>query len=131
MGCTSERPHSILVRRIVAFGGWLTIHRLGGHFQGGAVLHWANGNASKGVLFSGDIIQVVADRQWVRFMYSYPNLIPFPSSKVSEMTDKISKFEFGRLYSGFHRVIETDAKESVLKSAQRYIDAVEGRLFTT
>ena len=64
-------------------------------------------------------------------MYSYPNLIPLPPSKVSEMTDKISKLEFGRLYNGFHRVIETDAKESVLTSAQRYIDAVEGRLFTT
>ncbi len=35
----------------------------------------------KGILLTGDIIQVVADERWVSFMYSYPNLIPLPARK--------------------------------------------------
>ena len=49
----------------------LTLLRLGGHFAGGTVMHWQQGAGGRGVLLSGDIIQVVADRQWVSFMYSY------------------------------------------------------------
>ena len=49
----------------------MTLLRLGGHFPGGTVLHWKQGAGGKGVLLSGDIIQVVADRRWVSFMYSY------------------------------------------------------------
>ncbi|MEO7019270.1 MAG: MBL fold metallo-hydrolase, partial [Ktedonobacteraceae bacterium] len=56
----------------------VTLLRLGGHFPGGTVLHWRQGAGGQGVLLSGDIIQVVADRQWISFMYSYPNLIPLP-----------------------------------------------------
>jgi hypothetical protein len=36
-----------------------------------------------GALFSGDIIQVVPDRRWVSFMYSYPNLIPLSAAECS------------------------------------------------
>ena len=49
----------------------VTLYRLGGHFAGGTVLHWRQGMDGKGALLAGDIIQVVADRQWVTFMYSY------------------------------------------------------------
>lgn len=56
----------------------LTLHRLGGHFKGGAVCHWKNGDGGNGILLTGDIIQVVQDQEWVSFMYSYPNLIPLP-----------------------------------------------------
>ena len=49
----------------------ITLHRLGGHFAGGTVLHWQQGADGRGALLSGDIIQVVADRQWLSFMYSY------------------------------------------------------------
>ncbi len=47
----------------------MTLIRLGGHFPGGTVLHWKQGAGGKGALLSGDIIQVVADRRWVSFMY--------------------------------------------------------------
>src|SRR5713101_2309095 len=56
-----------------ALADGITLIRLGGHFPGGTVLHWKEGAGGKGVLLSGDIIQVVADRRWVSFMYSYPN----------------------------------------------------------
>ncbi len=48
----------------------VTLLRLGGHFAGGTVLHWAGGDGGRGALLSGDIVQVVADRRWVSFMRS-------------------------------------------------------------
>ncbi len=109
----------------------LTLHRLGGHFKGGTVLHWENGYDERGVLLTGDIIQVVADRKWVSFMYSYPNLIPLPAKKVAEISEKVSVLKFDRIYHAFHRVVGENAKECVQKSAERYIYAIEGRLFST
>ncbi|NRD77119.1 hypothetical protein HPT25_06370 [Bacillus sp. BRMEA1] len=109
----------------------LTLHRLGGHFKGGTVLHWANNQAGNGILLTGDIIQVVADPHWVSFMYSYPNLIPLPAKKVAEIAEKVRELKFERLYNAFHRVVKEKANEAVNKSAERYIAALEGKLFET
>ncbi|WP_449621117.1 MBL fold metallo-hydrolase [Robertmurraya sp. Marseille-Q9965] len=107
------------------------IHRLGGHFKGGSVLEWKDGNEQKGILLSGDIIQVVAGREWVSFMYSYPNLIPLPVSKVQEIAKRVNELKFDRLYNAFHRIVKEDAKNAVQKSAARYIAALNGTLFNT
>ncbi|MBB6452392.1 hypothetical protein HNQ94_000837 [Salirhabdus euzebyi] len=109
----------------------LTLYRLGGHFKGGSVLHWSEGNEGKGSLLSGDIIQVVADQNWVSFMYSYPNLIPLPIKKVEEIAEKVKLIPFNRLYNAFHRKIFNNANQAVQKSATRYIKALEGELFQT
>lgn len=109
----------------------MTIHRLGGHFKGGAVLHWEDGNEGKGVLLTGDIIQVVADRKWVSFMYSYPNLIPLPAKTVREIAEKVKPLSFNRIYNAFHKTVKEDANQSVQLSADRYIRAVQGELFQT
>ena len=109
----------------------ITLYRLGGHFKGGAVLHWKNGDNNKGILFTGDIMQVAADRQWVSFMYSYPNFIPLPASKVREMADKVKDLSFNRIYNAFNRVVMENAEQAVQKSANRYIKAIEGTLFNT
>jgi glyoxylase-like metal-dependent hydrolase (beta-lactamase superfamily II) len=109
----------------------LTIHRLGGHFLGGAVLHVKEASGGKGLLLTGDIIQVVADQEWVSFMYSYPNLIPLPASKVEEMAHKVKPLKFDRLYNAFHRFVESGADEAVQRSATRYLQALEGELFHT
>ena len=57
-------------------GEGLMLVRCGGHFEGGTVLHWQGGADGKGAILTGDIIQVVADRKHVSFMYSYPNYVP-------------------------------------------------------
>lgn len=111
--------------------GGFTLNRLGGHFAGGAVLHWPSGNSGKGLLLTGDIIQVVADQDWVSFMYSYPNLIPLPASKVADIASKVEPLAFDRIYNAFHKIVQENANEAVQRSAKRYIDALEGRLFTT
>ncbi|TDL30872.1 MBL fold metallo-hydrolase [Jeotgalibacillus sp. S-D1] len=109
----------------------LSLYRLGGHFKGGAVLHWKSGFNNKGILLTGDVIQVVADREWVSFMYSYPNLIPLPAGIVSRIASKTSELSFERLYNAFHRVVKEDAQQAVQRSAERYIKALEGNLFKT
>jgi glyoxylase-like metal-dependent hydrolase (beta-lactamase superfamily II) len=107
----------------------VTLYRLGGHFAGGTVLHWQQGTNGRGALLAGDIIQVVADRQWVSFMYSYPNLIPLPASEVRRMRDKVESLEFERLYGAwFERIVMQDAHAAVLRSADRYIRALQNVL---
>lgn len=107
----------------------IVLHRLGGHFKGATILEWQN--KKEGVLFVGDIVRVVADRQWVTFMYSYPNFIPLPANTVDRMANRLNSIQFNKLYDAFHRVISDDAQNRVQLSAKRYIAALEGKLFNT
>jgi hypothetical protein len=110
--------------RLDLFGG-LTLLRLGGHFAGGTVLHWPAGAEGRGALLAGDIVQVVADRRWVSFMRSYPNLIPLPAAKVEAMVAALEPWEFDRIYGAwFGRVVDADAHDAVRRSAARYVRAV-------
>ena len=103
----------------------LTLIRCGGHFEGGTVLHWAEGAGSKGTVLSGDILQVVEDRRWVSFMYSYPNLIPLPAKTIRRIVSAVEPFEFDRIYGAWWgKVVATDAKSAVHRSADRYIRAL-------
>ena len=102
-------------------GGGLTLVRCGGHFEGGQVLHWAEQRA----LLSGDIVQVIPDRRYVSFMYSYPNLIPLPPSAVQRIAAALAPFEFDTIYGAwFDRVVERDGSAVVRRSADRYVRAV-------
>jgi Metallo-beta-lactamase superfamily len=102
-------------------GGGLTLVRCGGHYDGGQVLHCAERRA----LFSGDIVQVIPDRRYVGFMYSYPNLIPLPPSKVQHIADALSPFSFDSIYGAwFDRVIERDGSAVVRRSVDRYVRSV-------
>jgi len=81
----------------------LTLINCGGHFEGGAVLHWPAGANGKGALLTGDIIQVVQDRRYVSLMRSYPNLIPRGAWWKANVL--------------------SDAKAAVRRSAERYLHA--------
>ena len=105
----------------------LTLLRLGGHFAGGAVVHWAGGQGGRGALLSGDIVQVVQDRRWVSFMRSYPNLIPLPAGEVRRIVTALAPYEFERIYGAWYgRVVAQDGKASVERSALRYLRALDG-----
>jgi hypothetical protein len=105
----------------LALGGGLTLVRAGGHFAGGTVLHWAGGAHGRGALLAGDIIQVVPDRRWVSFMYSYPNLIPLPAAEVRRIAAAVAPYAFEQLYGAWWglNVLE-DAAGAVRRSAARY-----------
>jgi hypothetical protein len=105
----------------------LTLLRLGGHFAGGQVLHWAE----RRLLLSGDIVQVIPDRTHVGFMYSYPNLIPLPPETVLRMAAKLEPWDFEQIVGAWWgRVVRRDAKEVVRRSAERYAAAVSGALMS-
>jgi len=108
--------------------GGLTLYRLGGHFEGGQILHWPEGAGSRGALLTGDIVQVVADRGWVSFMYSFPNLIPLPASEVLRMGRILDGLTFDRIYGAWwEKVVPQGAHAVVQRSVARYVDALEGR----
>jgi hypothetical protein len=107
-----------------ALGDGLTLIRGGGHFAGGTMLHDA-----RGTLLSGDIVQVIPDRAWVGFMYSYPNLIPLPGSSVQAIADAVAPFSFDRIYGAWWgRIVPGDGSAIVTRSAERYVRALDGEL---
>ncbi|WP_406313851.1 MBL fold metallo-hydrolase [Streptosporangium sp. NBC_01639] len=100
----------------------LTLINAGVHFDGGQVMHWRDGEDGRGALFSGDILQVVQDRRWVSFMYSYPNLIPERPRTVRRALSLLEPYPFERLYGGWwKRVVHTDGAAAVRRSADRYL----------
>jgi glyoxylase-like metal-dependent hydrolase (beta-lactamase superfamily II) len=108
-------------------GGGLTLIRCGGHFPGSCVLLWAAGAAGRGALLTGDTIQVVADRRWVSFMYSYPNLIPLGPDAIARIVAAVEPYAFDRIYGGWaDSVVPSDAKTAVRRSAQRYLRQIAG-----
>jgi glyoxylase-like metal-dependent hydrolase (beta-lactamase superfamily II) len=105
----------------------LVLLRLGGHFEGGTVLHAASVSGS-GALFSGDIIQVVQDRRWVSFMRSYPNLIPLGTATIRQIIARLGDVRFERIYGAWwDTVVSSGGRECVERSAARYIAALDSQ----
>ena len=89
------------------------------------MLHWAGGAAGKGALLTGDILQVVADRKHVSFMYSYPNYIPLSATAVKQIVRSVEPFAYDRIYGAFwDSVIGRGARDVVRLSAERYLKAI-------
>lgn len=106
--------------------GDLTLIRTGGHFPGSQVLHWPTGANGQGVLLPGDNIQIVRDRRWVTFMYSYPNVVPMDAESVRRIVASVEPYPYDLLYGAFQNEPVVDAKSSVIRSAERYIQHIGG-----
>ena len=88
-------------------------------------MHWPAGAGGKGILLTGDVIQVVPDRRWVSFMYSYPNYIPLSAAKVKRIAAAVEPFQFERLYGAFHPMeVIADGKGAIARSVERYLKAI-------
>jgi len=109
-------------------GPGLTLVRLGGHFDGGTVLHWADWSEGRGVLLSGDILQVVPSGH-VSFMWSYPNLIPLSAAKVQRMAEVLEPFAFDAIYGAFsgRGQIDANGRQVFAASIARYIARMRER----
>jgi hypothetical protein len=104
----------------VLWGG-LTLLRLGGHFEGGTVLH----DRERSTLLSGDIVMVIPDRRHVSFMRSYPNLIPLPAREVERIAAVLEWWPFDRILGAWwDRLVPRDGNEVVRRSAERYVQAL-------
>ncbi len=102
-------------------GDGLTLVHCGGHFAGAQVLHLRD----RGALLSGDIVHVIPDRRHVTFMYSYPNMIPLPPSRVRAIAAALAPFEFDTIYGAwFGTFVAEDGNAAVRRSAERYVRAV-------
>lgn len=106
----------------------LTLVRCGGHFPGGAVLHWAGGAEGRGAVLAGDILSVPPDLRLVSFMRSYPNFIPLSAALVQAIGEALEPFAFERIYGHyFDRIIAANAKPVLRASVKRYLDAIGGK----
>ncbi|MCB8960453.1 MAG: MBL fold metallo-hydrolase [Ardenticatenales bacterium] len=105
----------------------VTVINCGGHFPGSSVLHWAQGAGGQGILLTGDTIYVVADRRYVTFMYSFPNLVPLQAAAVQQIVDRVAPYQFERIYSAwFGAVVPQAGNEVVRRSAERYLRQIGG-----
>jgi hypothetical protein len=105
--------------------GGLELVRLGGHFAGATVCLWPGGADGRGALLAGDVVQVVADRDWASFMWSFPNFIPLPAREVQRIRGVVETLEFDRVYGAFwSAVMWEDGRAKVLRSADRYLAAL-------
>jgi hypothetical protein len=101
----------------------VTLINAGVHFAGGTVLHARSGADGRGALFSGDILQVVPDRRYVSFMYSYPNFIPERPRTVRRALSLLEPYAYERVYGAWWgRVVGADGVAAVRRSAARYLD---------
>jgi glyoxylase-like metal-dependent hydrolase (beta-lactamase superfamily II) len=106
----------------------VSLLRLGGHFPGGTVLHWAGGADGRGALLSGDIVQVAMDVRRVSFLWSYPNMMPLAAATVRRIADTLAPWRFDRIYGAFPgRQVMTGGARAVQQSAARYIELLDGR----
>ena len=105
----------------------VTVARIGGHFDGAAVLHWPAGSQGRGALLTGDTITVVQDRDWVSFMWSFPNLIPLDPQTITDIVARVQPFAFDRIYGGWWgRVVVADGPAAIRRSAERYLARLRG-----
>ncbi len=103
----------------------VTLIRCGGHFPGSTALHWKSGPRKGSALFSGDALQVVADRRHVSFMFSYPNYIPMPPSDVRAMRERLAGYRFEDVYGySWGLNIIGGGRAAVDGSFERYLRAV-------
>ncbi|HEY4468499.1 MAG TPA: MBL fold metallo-hydrolase [Klebsiella sp.] len=93
--------------------------RLGGHFAGGTVLHWAK---DAGIMLAGDIIQVTPGADAVSFMWSYPNMLPLAAASVEKIMERLDDVRFEALYGAFEgQNVTKNARQIVINSAQKYL----------
>jgi hypothetical protein len=100
----------------------VTLIRVGAHFRGFQVLHWA---AGEGMLMTGDMPQVCPDRRYVSFMYSYPNFIPLDAETVRGIVRKLEPYQYARHYGAWPKFqVSGDPKAALRRSAERYLRAI-------
>ena len=86
------------------------------------MLHWPGGAGGRGAVLCGDTIQVVMDRRYVSFMYSYPNLVPLSARDVEHIVTTMRAYSFDRLYGAWNgRVVQADGLAAIERSGARYL----------
>ena len=99
----------------------VVLHRIGGHFPGGTVLHWGD------TLLTGDIVQVAPGGRRVSFMWSYPNMMPLPAGEIRAVAARLAPLQYRRILGAFQgQEVAEDAPGVVARSAARYVELLGG-----
>jgi glyoxylase-like metal-dependent hydrolase (beta-lactamase superfamily II) len=107
----------------------VTLIQCGGHFPGSAVVHVASGD---GALLSGDTVVVTPGADRATFIWSAPNQLPLSEGAVRGIWESVAPYEFDRVYAGWwDRVLDSGAKDTVRRSADRYLELLRGETGTT
>ena len=102
----------------------VTLLRVGGHFAGSSVMHWAQGAGGRGALLASDTLRIGPDGM-ISFMRSYPNLIPLDASTAYRIADTLLARPFDSIYGSFwDQVVAADGQSLLSRSVQRYVHAV-------
>jgi len=65
--------------------------------------------------------------RYVSFMRSFPNLMPLPASAVERIVESVRPYRFDRIHGGWWgKTVAAAAKETLERSAERYMRAVRG-----
>lgn len=119
-----DSAYDFYTEHIQPFPG-VTLIRCGGHFPGSAVAHWQEGAGGRGVVLSGDTLQVAQDRTWLSFMWSYPNMIPLDAGQLDRIAAALDGLIYDRIYGGWWgKVVASDAAAAVRRSMDRYRVAI-------
>ena len=90
----------------------VTLIRGGGHFPGGAMLHWAKGAEGRGVVCAADIATVNMDRKSFTFMRSYPNFIPLSAKGARAIGAALEPFQFDTRLQPLLRPLHPDGRQA-------------------
>jgi hypothetical protein len=105
----------------------VAIIQCGGHFDGSAVLHWADGADGRGALLAGDTIMVTPGEDRVTFLRSAPNRLPLPESEVRRVLNAVDGLGYDRVYSGWWTpTVHQNAQSIVRQAGRRYIQWLTG-----
>ena len=103
----------------------VNVHNFGGHFPGNSILHIED----SGTVLSGDTVLVTLDQKHVSFMWSYPQLVPLPTSEVERLAARFEELDFDTLHSAFYErgSIDIGAKDAIRRSARRHIEGPQAQ----
>ncbi|KAF2622696.1 hypothetical protein BU25DRAFT_414946 [Macroventuria anomochaeta] len=108
----------------------VTVIQCGGHFDGSSVLHWEMKLLIADTMMSVpsgfyNAAQSSKDPSTASFsfMWSYPNMIPLPPSKIHGIWKALKPFDFDTTYGGFpgQNVTRMDLKKQVLESMKIFL----------
>ncbi|HEY7268348.1 MAG TPA: MBL fold metallo-hydrolase [Dehalococcoidia bacterium] len=100
----------------------VTLIQCGGHFPGSAVVHCQADSPRGAALLTGDTMQVVRDRRYLTFMWSYTNQIPLSQKEMTGISSALGPVQYERIFgTTWGNEIHAGGKAAVDRSAERYI----------
>jgi hypothetical protein len=106
----------------------VTLIHVSTYNQGGTMLHRPAGAGGEGALLTGDVIQVLAQRQRVGFLSNPRDLVPRAAECVRRLVSAVEPMSFEAVHDALaDGSIEHDARAIVLRSAASYVAALSGQ----